>query len=101
MKKVAEKTQSDSKLKLFPSLNALGFQFWFGFFFQKKKNNQDTATCFVLFSWGEPPFLYTLLLTIAVYIMVMNLFTYEFFSCVFKNKKVSSNDNRLSDVFSF
>lgn len=39
--------------------------------------------------------------TLAVYIMVLNLFPYGFFSYVFKNKIVSSNDKRLPDVFSF
>lgn len=50
---------------------------------------------------GELPFLYTWLLTLAVYIMVMDLFPYGFFACVFKNKNVSSSGQRLSDVFCF
>lgn len=64
------------------------------------KTNQDIATCFVLFSGGAACFAHTAS-TPAVYMMVMNLFPNGFFSSVFKNKTVSSNDKRLPDVFSF
>lgn len=92
-KQVAEKSLSDAKLKLFPSVNSSIFEF---------KNIIIKILPHALFySHGESPLLYALFLTFPVYITVMNLFLYGFFSCVFKTKNVYFNGKRLSDVFSF
>lgn len=45
--------------------------------------------------------LHTLLLILAVFIMATNFVSYVFFSCVFTNRNVSCDDNRLPNVFSF